>query len=72
MERVVEREVLEGGGGVLEGMGGRGWGVEVEAGSGKRPPHAGREVRLLMWEAKMAYMPSTMYQAVASDCADVS
>ncbi len=52
--------------------GGRGWGVEVLAASGKRPRRAGREVRSLMWEVKTAYMPSTVYQAAASDWADVS
>ncbi len=72
MERVVEREVLGGDGGVLGGRGGRGWGVEVLADSGKRPLCAGWEVRLLMCEAKMAYVPSTVYQAIASDCADMS
>ena len=46
------------------GRGGRGWGVEVLAGSGKRPLRAGWEVRLLMCEAKTAYMPSTVYQAI--------
>ncbi len=40
--------------------------------SGKRPLRAGQEVRLLMCEVKMAYMPSTVYQAAASDWADVS
>ncbi len=40
--------------------------------SGKRPLRAEREARLLIWEAKIAYVPSTVYQAMASDCADVS
>ena len=46
--------------------------MEVLAASGKRPRRAGWEVRLLMCEVKTAYVPSTMYQAAASDWADVS
>ncbi len=71
-ERVVEREVLGGDGGLLGGRGGRGLGVDVLVASGKRPLRAGREVRLVMCEVKTAYVPSTMYQAIASDCADAS
>ncbi len=46
--------------------------MEVLAALGKRPRHAGRDVRLLMCEVKTAYVPSTVYQAAASDWADVS
>ncbi len=72
MERVVEREALEGSEEAGGGRGGRGWGVEVLAVLGKGPRRAGREVKLLMCKVKTAYMPSTVYQAVASDWADVS
>ncbi len=56
----------------MGGGGGRGWGVEVLVVSGKRPPRAGWEVRLLMCEVKTMYVPSTVYQAAVSDWADVS
>ncbi len=46
--------------------------MDVLVVSGKRPLRAGQEVRLLICEAKTAYVPSTVYQAMASDCADVS
>ncbi len=53
-------------------MGGRVCGVEVAGALGKRPLRAERGAKLLICEARMAYVPSTVYQAVPSDCADVS
>ncbi len=46
--------------------------MKVAGALGKRPLQAERGAKLLICEARMAYVPSTVYQAVASDCADVS
>ncbi len=46
--------------------------MEVAVALEKRPLRAERGAKLLICEAKMAYVPSTVYQAMASDCADIS
>ncbi len=46
--------------------------MKVAGALGKRPLQAERGAKLLICEARMAYVPSTVYQAMASDCTDIS